>query len=59
MGETVSGMSIDGLHRRLGRTGSTVTAVGLGYSSMSGLTGASKNDDVTAATIRAAEHASI
>jgi aryl-alcohol dehydrogenase-like predicted oxidoreductase len=52
-------MNIDGLHRRLGRTGSTVTAVGLGYSSMSGLTGASKNDDVTAATIRAAEHASI
>jgi hypothetical protein len=29
----LAGMSIDGLHRKLGRTGPTVTAVGLGCSS--------------------------
>jgi hypothetical protein len=29
----LAGMSIDGLHRKLGRTGPTVTAVALGCSS--------------------------
>ena len=47
-------MSIEGLQRTLGRTGPTVTAVALGCSSMSGLTGAGGNDDVARATIRAA-----
>jgi aryl-alcohol dehydrogenase-like predicted oxidoreductase len=47
-------MSIEGLHRILGRTGPTITAVALGCSSMSGLTGAGDNDDVASATIRAA-----
>lgn len=48
------GMSTDGLHRKLGRTGPTVTAVALGCSAMSGLTGRGVDDDIAAATIRAA-----
>jgi len=47
-------MSEDELHRRLGINGPTVPAVALGCSSMSGLTGAGEDDQVAAATIRAA-----
>ncbi len=42
------------LCRRLGKTGPVVAAVALGCSSMSGLTGAGADDEVAAATIRAA-----
>jgi len=47
-------MSEDELHRRLGINGPTVPAVALGCSSMSGLTGAGEDDQVAAATVRAA-----
>ena len=47
-------MSEDELHRRLGSNGLTVPAVALGCSSMSGLTGAGEDDQVAAATVRAA-----
>jgi len=40
--------------RTLGKTGPVVAAIALGCSSMSGLTGAGADDEVAAATIRAA-----
>jgi aryl-alcohol dehydrogenase-like predicted oxidoreductase len=46
-------VSIDALHRTLGRSGPTVTAVALGCSSMSGPAGPGSNDELVAATIRA------
>ncbi len=56
-GGTLGGMSEDTRsvpHRTLGRTGSVVAALALGCSSMSGLIGAGADDEVAAATIRAA-----
>lgn len=47
-------MGEDKLQRRLGSNGPIVPAVALGCSSMSGLTGAGGDDQVAAATVRAA-----
>jgi len=51
---TMVGMSGDAVLRRLGRNGPAVAAVALGCSSMSEPTGAGRDDESAAATIRAA-----